>query len=190
MRIGTAWPALALALALAAPARAQDLGGLPFGARVRLTMHGRSAPFVGELRSVLDDTLVVAESMGAPDSLVPLARIRRVEVYRGRESGWAFTVLGVVVGGAAGALLAYNLWAPTGELEGDDILTFLLNLALQSGPAATAVFGGLLGATVGGAAGHAADRRERWENVRPERFRIGAVPLAGGRVAIGVAIGF
>ncbi len=193
MRVRTCWPVLVLAAALAAPAapaRAQEPGPLPFGARVRLTWRARSRPFEGELRSVLGDTLVVGDSVGAPDRLVPLAEVRAVEEYRGKHGGWALTALGVVVGGAAGAWLGYHLWDPDAEFEGDGVLSYVLFLVAQSGPTASAVLGGLLGSAIMGSAGRVVDRRPRWVRIEPERLRFGAAPLRGGGVAFGVSIAF
>ncbi len=193
MRVRTAWPVLVLAAALgvaAAPARAQEPGPLPFGARVRLTWRDRSRPYEGELRTVLGDTLVVGDSVGAPDRLVPLGGLRAVEAYGGKHDGWALTALGVVVGGAAGAWLGYHLWDPDAEFEGEGVLSYLLFLAVQSGPTASAVLGGLLGSAILGSAGRVIDRRPRWVRVAPERLRFGAVPLRGGGAAFGISVAF
>jgi hypothetical protein len=190
MPIRPAWSIVALALALACPARAQERVVLPFGARVRLTWRDSAARYVGELRTVLGDTLVVADSAGAAEFLVPLARLRSVEVYQGRHAGWLMTVFCVAAGAAAGSWLGYHLWNPQAEREGDGFLDALIDLATESGPTATAILGGLLGAGILGALGAAEDHRERWTPVRPERLRVGAVPLRDGRLGIGVAIAF
>jgi len=188
-RTGPTWPILALALALAAPAHAQG-PDLPFGSRVRLTWRDSAARYVGELRTVLGDTLVVGDSIGAPDRLVPMARLRSVEVYEGRRHGWLGRALGVIAGAAAGGWLGYHLWKPGGEVEVDGVFSFLIELAIQAGPTGTGILGGLIGAGILGTAGGSIDRRERWAPVRPERLRIGAAPMAGGRLGLGVSIAF
>ncbi len=190
MRVRTAWSVLVLAVALAPPAHGQGPDPLPFGSRVRLTWRHGARPYEGELRTVLGDTLVVADSVGAPDRMVPLAGLRAVEVWHGRHDGWALTALGVVVGGAAGAWVGYHLWDQDAEFEGDGILELALYLTVQSGPAASAVLGGLLGAALLGSAGNLADHRPHWVRVAPVRLRFGAVPLREGGVAFGVSIAF
>jgi hypothetical protein len=80
-------------------------------------------------------------------------------------------------------------------VSGDDddpggFLGFVVHLAIESGPTATAALGGLFGALVLGAAGNTADRGERWERVVPDRLRVSVVPLRTGRVGLGAAISF
>ncbi len=193
MRTRHACPILALLLALALPARAQERRQLPAGATVRLVWRDSSARYVGVVRAVLDDTLVVADSADAPELLVPLSRLRSVEIFRGEGRGWAFTAIGLLGGAAGSAWLGYHFWRPSWGTDGDEeegVVNALVNVVLRAGPTATGVMCGFFGGLLFGAMGLSIDQRDRWERIRPESLRFAVVPLPSGRVGLGASFSF
>ncbi|HET8625072.1 MAG TPA: hypothetical protein VFM14_16030 [Gemmatimonadales bacterium] len=140
-------------------AGAQDTRLAP-GARVRVTTAGGAIPMrTGSLQSLTDTTLVLSSG-----SSIPLASITRLELSRGRKPNIAAGVVGFLLGGAAGGVLActanrddYGVFC-----GGQDDTKLIVGAAL--GGAAGAVLGALL------------FRRERWTAVDPPKEHQADVP--------------
>jgi hypothetical protein len=141
---------LVLLLLAVQPAHAQWAGD---HGRVRVTTaSGRVAGYAVQLTP---DTLVLARTFGRTVH-VPVRRILRVEVSRGRDH-LAGAVRGMAVGAvAAGAVGAVLLGAANGGCEGGDVCLSRTQ---------TATFGFLGGVVLGGGAGlvlGAAAGSDRW----------------------------
>ena len=185
------WSVLGLGLVFAVPARAQRQANLAVGARVRLAWRDSSARTVGEVRDLRGDTLVVGDSADGPETRVPLARLRSVEISRGFGQSAVLTSIGMFAGALLGGYAGFHLWSPGWEAEDEDNLfgqffAWLMN----RGPASGALLGAGLGAAILGGAGRHIERRERWESIRPEGLRLDLVPLPAGRVGLGASIHF
>jgi hypothetical protein len=119
---------------------------LTAGARLRVTAAGSATPMrTGAFASLTDTTLVLTS--GTP---IPRASITRLELSRGRKPSIAGGVIGFLLGGAAGGVLACTA-------NRDDYGVFC------GGQDDTKL---VIGAVVGGAAGAALGallfRRDRW----------------------------
>jgi hypothetical protein len=166
-------------LLLALPVFALPIGALPAqetltltpGARVRVSAPDLLGPgaLIGNVVALRGDTLVVRKAdAGAAGLHLPLARVERLEVSRGRRSRGTGAALGFLVGAAVGA--AYGEAGHPG-LGHTDI----------SEGGETAIYagvGGLLGAAIGAVLGG-----ERWKRV-PLPRRLGIAPHWRGGVAV------
>ena len=152
MRRALLLPALLVALPIGA-LPAQETSTLTPGARVRVSAPDLHEPgaLIGTVVALRGDTLFVRNAdEGGAGLPLPLARVERLEVSRGRRSRGTGAALGFLLGAAVGA--AYGVaghpgLAHTDISEGGEI-------AIYAGVA------GLLGAAIGTARGG-----ERWERV-------------------------
>lgn len=130
---------------------AQDTFVAP-GARLRVTSEHRVPRIeTGRYHALTDTTLVLSRDTSV--LALPLADISRVEVSRGRKPGIAGGVVGLLLGAAAGGVIACTA-------NRDDYGVFC------GGQDDTKL---VIGAAIGGAAGAALAallfRRERWTTV-------------------------
>lgn len=143
------YAALLLALLVSAQAGAQGAPPLPVsvGETLRLTLSGdvAGAYVVGRVRAVEADALVLDAGVASP-STVAWSRIAAVERRGQNRPGEA---IGLVVGGAAGALAGFSL----GPITGDP----LAGAAFVPGALVGLVVGGILGGRHG----------DRWHEVGP-----------------------
>ena len=134
------------------------------------------------IESINGDTLVLRS--GAT-RLVPLASVERLEVYAGRRSHW---LLGGGIGLVVGAGVTYTVLRSGGS-------TALCNQsqnqdAMNSGEClALAAAGGVVGAGLGALVG-AFIKSDRWEDVSPDRFRLGLAPRPSGGLTLSASVTF
>jgi hypothetical protein len=112
------WILCAGLLVWAAPLSSQAPGGLAPGTPVRITWRDDRTRMVGVLREVRGDTLVVFDSATGGEAAPRLEWLRSVEVSNGRRSGWAGTLTGATVAGAAGALITAAVIHPMEKCVG------------------------------------------------------------------------
>lgn len=163
----TRWWAMVIGMTLgtASALPADDLGMVPPGTRLRVTLIKNDVPLVGAMVSVEDGHLVVdAPSPGL--MTVPLSEVFRLEVSRGRKSRW---LAGAAVGTLGGPAVACALTRP----------------CLGRG---TVVLAGLTG-TAGGLIGRAL-KSERWEEARRPTARANVVATPRHGVSVSISIGF
>jgi hypothetical protein len=156
---------------------------LSAGQRVRAT-----APALGLVRvpatiAATDAGALVLRT--ATSQEVPLAQVERLEVYTGRRSHW---LLGAGVGFVAGAGVTYAVLGSGGS-------TALCNRsanqdALSTGECLGLVAaGGVAGAGLGALVG-ALIKSDKWDDVSPERFRLGLVPRPKGGLTLSASLAF
>jgi hypothetical protein len=151
--VALAWPLL--------PLGAQTALQVSPGTRLRVSVSSPGLSVqTGSYRELTDSTLVLAR--GESVDSIPLARITRAELSRGKKPNVIGGVVGFLLGGAAGGVLAC-------AANRDDYGVFC------GGQNDTKL---MVGAALGGAAGAAVGallfRRERWtrvELVSPESSR-------------------
>lgn len=192
MRIGRTFAALALAVGLSRALYGQESDALEAGERVRVSLRGVPGSLRGEVLVLLRDTLVISGVTGSQATLVPLAQVSSLHVYRGRKSG-------AEVGGGVGAIAGFVVGAVFGigtapysveDCSFDDEVEQSLDCLANAGwvlltGAAFAlpayVLGDLLGRPF---------RADDWQRMRTERLRFRIAPLPGGGVGVGFAIAF
>ncbi len=144
-----------LALALASPLWAQEGTAPAPGARIRVTLEGEEARSrIGRYEAVRDTALVLRSGDSA--QLIPMSRVRRLEVSRGRKPSTVGGAIGAVLGGLSGAFAAGCLANRDdyGVLCGGQDDTKLVD-------------GGLVGGAVGATVGALLGRRDRWQALEP-----------------------
>ena len=154
------------------------------GARVRISAPEVSPGdrLIGSVIAVSADTILMRVEQPATwasdTAAIPYGSITRLDVSRGRKSA---IVPGLLVGMGAGGI--------AGAALGATDLTRCRN-DRDIGVGGCLIFeglfvagGGLVGAVLG-----AVIRRDRWEQVPPDRVRVGLAPGPGRAVTIAVAI--
>jgi hypothetical protein len=111
----------------------------------------------GTYRALTDTTLVL--SRGGSAIAVPLASITRLEVSRGRKPNIVAGIVGFLLGGATGGVLACTA-------NRDDYGVFC-----GGQDDSKLIVGAVLGGAVGAAVGALVFRRERWRTVRVDQLR-------------------
>lgn len=153
-----AFGALALAAALACPrgpavAQVTELGQLAPGARVRVRGPALSAPIVGHITAIGNDTLVVLPDGATSPTTISLEKPVEVQLSEGKPLWpwvWKGVVAGGVVGFAVGVLVANHASVGSSRITRD--------IALGTG------IGVVSGAALGAATG-AFLAPERWKTV-------------------------
>lgn len=143
---------LLLPLVLGAfPLMSQQTRELEPGTRIRVTVAGGESRVHIGLYQMVHDTALVLQAAPAPLS-IPLGLVRSLELSRGRKPSVVGGGVGLLVGGAIGAV-ALGFFGNTDDYGvpggGQDDTKFLL--------------GGVVGGVIGGAVGAFLFRRERWE---------------------------
>lgn len=156
-------------------ARAQEPPVLVPGTRARITESGERSARRGTIVTSGPDTVTMRLDWSEKTIALSRAAITRVEVSQGLHGHTAAGIgIGFLAGFGVGAVVGYNSCGSCGGEEG---------------PALDALaWGGILGAAgmlVGGVVG-AHYKTDRWEEVPPTRWRLGAVPARGG-VAIALS---
>ena len=159
---------------------ASGMGGLAWAEDAALVTNARvrvTAPaiadrrLVGRLVAANESSLTLA--VGRKTVIVPRQALTRLEVSRrpSRKGGWAG--IGLVVGGASGAILGYGAVA-----RGPAVLCSLP--CHRDAPENFLVGGALLGAALGTALGAASAPGERWETVGTGRVHARITPVRRG----------
>lgn len=172
----------ALLLLLPSLAAAQQPPLTP-GQQVRAT-----APDFGLVRTratiaTADGGALVLRTAASQD--VPLASVERLEVRTGHRSHW---LLGAGVGFVVGAGVTYAVLNTGGS-------TALCNRsanqdAIRAGECAGLTAGGaVVGAGLGALVG-AFIKSDKWEDVSPERFRVGIAPRPTGGLMLSASLSF
>lgn len=159
--IGAMWRrATVLVLAVCWPLRPAQAQDVPLNEQTRLRVTADS-PLTkmqaGTYRALTDTALVLFR--GGSTMAVPLASITRLEVSRGRKPNVAAGIVGFLLGGAAGGLLACTA-------NRDDYGVFCAGQDDSK-----LIVGAVLGAAVGAAVGALVFRRERWRTIRLDQLR-------------------
>jgi hypothetical protein len=134
------------------------------------------------IEAVAGDTLVLR---AGATRLVPLASVERLEVRTGRRSHW---LLGGGVGFVVGAGVTYAVLSSGGS-------TALCNRSQNQDAMSTgeclglAAAGGVVGAGLGALVG-AFIKSDRWEDVAPDRFRLGLAPRPTGGLTLSASVAF
>jgi hypothetical protein len=150
--------------------RGQEAVELTPATRLRVSASNAGGPVqTGTFRELTDTTLAMVT--GRSVLAMPLANVGRVEVSHGRKPGLAGGVVGLVLGGAAGGLLACTA-------NRDDYGVFC---AGQND--SKLIVGAALGGAAGAVLGALLFRRERWQAVDLGQTGTGrpvAIPRGGG----------
>jgi hypothetical protein len=178
--LGAALPASARVLLL------QAADSLPQGATIRLVAPAVAPGILtATVLAAEHDTLILKVAGEAAGLVVPLARVERLELYRGRGSSTGAivgaSVAGLAVGAGAGWLAGPSLCDPN-----DDTWQLFCG-SERSGRTLGAVIFGLIGAM--GAAWLAGRPHERWHPVALEGLRLGTGPRGSG-LAVGLSLSF
>jgi hypothetical protein len=154
---GLTHAAIALFLSLQSLS-AQDTVQVTTGARIRVTEGPGVLMHTGSYRALTDTALVL--SSGASVYSIPLGRITEVELSRGRKPSVAGGIVGLLLGGAAGGVLAC-------AANRDDYGVFCAGQDDSK-----LIIGAALGGAAGAALGALLFRREAWKAVE-----LGSPPL-------------
>jgi hypothetical protein len=130
---------------------------LRIGARVRIVQK-HSKQLAGTLLAI-DDTGLTVEGRGSVRTSVPVADVKRLEVFRGSR---AITYPAAAVG----ALVSALVFAKLGESS----------YSSAGAPAGIVAIGGLLGAGVGAAIGHQV-KTDRWQSVPLAKVQVSVAPV-------------
>jgi hypothetical protein len=192
--------AVPLVLLLAAPAglaHAQKGRPVGIGERVRITVpagYGRER-ITGRLTGLSGDSATLQRDGDAGSQSIPISSITKVESSVGmRTSGRRWMGYGFLLGAGTGAALAAATHKKGSgpQCLPDDFLFCTGPMKRERGVNAStgALFGGLLGMTVGGIAGRF-HHSERWTRRTLGSSRpVGVGPAPGGRQAVRISVAF
>ncbi len=174
----TMWSVIFLT-AVANPLTAQERSIEP-GARVRIKAPTLSKrPIVGTFEGVRDSILLVRGNRATTATEIRLGQIERLDVSQGKKSNaGAGALAGLLSGAALGA--GFGLVA-CGSGSGCEDFGGTGTIALFTG-AIGAGGGLLLGVIIG-----AATQSDRWEEVAPDRLRVGLTLNQGRGVGLGLS---
>ncbi len=164
------------------------------GARVRVTRPpicranticvGRAPrQRVGTFLAWRSDTIVV-QSNG--DTLsVPVDLVTRLDVVRGQKSNTIEgAIIGLLVGGVAGAAMVYasdqECESPRGEF-----FSCTVDISPLGGALSVGLTGGVVGALIG-----LEIQTDRWQEVQLHRLRVNLAPQRDGRFGLGASVRF
>ncbi len=155
------------------------------GVRLRISAPELSSKrLVGEVESVVGDTLVLKLDKGDAISTVPFTAVERIDVSRGSTPGnTAFTVAGGVIGVGIGIAEAARINSDE-DCESASARGWC-SLAWFAAPPAFAAIGLFAGWLVSAPF----FRIEGWENVPPEYLRVSIYPANGG-IALAFSVKF
>ena len=168
---------------------AQSMPPVSVGDRVRVSSpYLQRAPgasvgrATGQVLRVEEERLVVSRPREDNTISVSFADLQRLEISRGRsdraETAFKYGGIGLLAGGATGALLAYVSYTEPGDC-------FLFCTRAEQTRAAAIALGLLSGA--GGMILGAISSPERWERV-PLPGRVSFAPAAGGGLGLSITL--
>ena len=157
----------------------QDIPPIAPGTRVRITAPSAGADkLIGTVVPSPVDTLMVRPADRMTAVAIPLASVTRLEVRFGQKS---HLLLGAAIGFVAGAAsLGIGSAVDCNQADSDCAKHQTVTLTALGGLSGGAV-GALLGSFI---------HSDRWERVVLERMRVSLVPADGGRLRIGLMVGF